>query len=335
MEELGVLKKRADRATFTDSAASIPGEGAAVAPEKGSSIKSGEGTTSRLPVNEQWIYRTHPAFREDRRREFLARLARPFWWSSLATQLVVFLILLALWPIPILNPIKLLVVLFHETSHVLAAWLTGGEVYGLALNSAGAGLTLGAGGNEVLIVAAGYLGSLLFGVILYALCGVWEPRDVWGVLALICCLAPWFRFLNEFTALFCVGTIVVMVLGFFLLTSDTKKFFIRVIATTCCLYPLIDVMSEYTHQHVTWGHAVASDVSQLAMLTGISEGTLTATWLLLGLTAVMSLVLWSSEKDAARQAKLSLFHHRREKHRREYWKYDPNDPSTIPHYTIQ
>ncbi len=160
-------------------------------------------------------------------------------------------------------------------------------------------------------------------------------EDVWGFLALLCCLAPWFRFLNEFTALFCVGTIIVMVLGFFLLTSDTKKFLIRVVATTCCLYPLIDVMSEYTRQQDAWGHGVASDVSQLAALTGISEGTLSATWLLLGLTAVMSLVLWSSEKDAARQAKLSLFRHWRTKNRREYWKYDPNDPSTIPHYTIQ
>lgn len=303
--------------------------------EQGSPVRQTSDNSARLPVDEKWIYRTHPAFREDRRREFLACLARPFWWSSLATQLVMFLVLLALWPIPILNPVKLLVVLFHETSHVLAAWLTGGEVYGLALDPTGAGLTLGAGGNEVVIVAAGYLGSLLFGAILYALCGVWEPRDVWGFLALLCCLAPWCRFLNEFTALFCVGAIVVMVLGVFLLTPDTKKFFIRVVATTCCLYPLIDVMSEYTHRQAFGGPETASDVSRLASMTGIPEGTLSATWLLLGLTAVMSLVLWSSEKDAARQAKLSLFRHWREKNRREYWKYDPNDPSTIPHYTIQ
>jgi len=31
----------------------------------------------------------------------------------------------------------------------------------------------------------------------------------------------------------------------------------------------------------------------------------------------------------------AVIRHWREKHRREYWKYDPNDPSTIPHYTIQ
>ncbi len=113
--------------------------------EKESPARQNGGHPARLPVDEQWIYRTHPAFRDDRRREFLDRLARPFWWSSLATQLVLFLVLLALWPIPILNPIKLLVVLFHETSHVLAAWLTGGEVYGLALDARGAGIALGAG----------------------------------------------------------------------------------------------------------------------------------------------------------------------------------------------
>jgi hypothetical protein len=288
-------------------------------------------------TREDEVYLTHPAFKEDRKRDLLRRLAAPFWRQSVYAQLAMFLVMLAIWPLPIVNPVKLLVVLFHELSHILMAYLTGGVVFGMAIDPGGAGVTLGMGGNEVLIVAAGYIGSLAFGILLYYLCAVWEPREVWAVLFLICCLSIVFRWLNIFTALFGVGAILIMGVGFFILADFVKKFLLRCVATTCCLYPIIDVGGEALEKTPTGfllnGAVIGSDVSRLARLTDIGAVYIGAFWIVIGLVVCINLVSWSAERDARQKVKLALF---RKKHKpREYWKYNPDDPSTIPHYTIR
>ena len=85
-------------------------------------------------------------------------------WQLLLLVLVVFL----LWHQPVAMPLRLLVVLFHEASHALAAILTGGRVEALTLNAAEGGHALVAGGNFFVIASAGYLGSLAIGLVILA-----------------------------------------------------------------------------------------------------------------------------------------------------------------------
>jgi hypothetical protein len=77
-------------------------------------------------------------------------------------------LLLVFWDNPLLWPVKILVVLFHELSHALAAVLTGGEVESIGLSIDQGGHTQTRGGFRFLILNAGYLGSLLWGVALLA-----------------------------------------------------------------------------------------------------------------------------------------------------------------------
>ena len=286
---------------------------------------------------EDVVYKTHPAFKEDRKRDALDRMERPFRRRSVLIQLALFVVVLILWPIPIINPIKLLVVLFHELSHVFAAYATGGVVFGIAIDPGGAGATLGMRGNEILIVAAGYVGSLFIGYVLYGLSAVWKPIEVWAVLFLLCCISPLFGWLNDFTAFFAYGTIILMFFCF-LLSEGIKKFLLRLIATTCCLYPVIDVMGEYLQEKADGfmikGESVGSDVSQLAALTGIPEIYIAIFWITTGLTMVYVLIRWASHKEASTEVKKSLIQYcRRKKLRRLF--YDPEDPDSVPTYTLK
>src|SRR5712692_8304995 len=55
----------------------------------------------------------------------------------------------------------------HELSHALVAILTGGQVLGIAIRLDGSGVTYARGGNLVLTASAGYVGSSVFGAVLW------------------------------------------------------------------------------------------------------------------------------------------------------------------------
>ena len=287
---------------------------------------------------EELLYKTHPAFEEDRKRDALRRLEEPFSKRSVAIQLVVFGLVFLLWKLPLLNPVKLLVVLFHELSHVLVAYLTGGQVFGIAIDPGGAGITLGLGGNQILILAAGYAGSLAIVWLLYTLSAVWRADEVWGVLFLLCCLSLVFHWLNEFTAFFGYGTLFLMFLGFAVLPDETRKFLLRLVATTCCLYPVIDIAGEVFQKRAEGfkigGAPVGSDIMRLAALTNIPAVLLTFFWVMAGLVIAVYLIHWSARKDAEVEVKRSLFRPRK-RMRFEHPIYDPCDSSTIQEYIIR
>ena len=93
-------------------------------------------------------------------------------WQMILISGIVF----ALWGSPVVTPLRILIVFFHEISHALAAIFTGGSVERIALYSNEGGLTITRGGSRFIISSAGYLGSLLIGVALF-LIAVNSARD--------------------------------------------------------------------------------------------------------------------------------------------------------------
>ena len=87
------------------------------------------------------------------------KLVRSHWQLALIPVLV-----FALWNTPVVFPVKVLVVFLHELSHGLAAVLTGGSIVAISLSVQQGGEATTLGGNGFIILSAGYLGSLLFGV---------------------------------------------------------------------------------------------------------------------------------------------------------------------------
>jgi hypothetical protein len=67
----------------------------------------------------------------------------------------------------ILYPITLLVTFLHEFGHAFGAAITGGSVKGMQINTDGSGFTKTLGGSPAVILMGGYIGSAIFGNILF------------------------------------------------------------------------------------------------------------------------------------------------------------------------
>ena len=89
----------------------------------------------------------------------------------------------------LLYPLRLFVTFIHEGSHALAATLTGGQAFQIAVMPDASGVTLTAGGWEPIIVMAGYIGASAYGAAMLALARrPGTARIVLGVSGLIVAL---------------------------------------------------------------------------------------------------------------------------------------------------
>lgn len=224
-------------------------------------------------------------------------------------QICFFLLLLALWQVPLHNPVKMLVVLFHELSHAFVAYATGGMVFGIAIDPRGAGITIGLGGWLTAIAAAGYVGSLLFGAVLYYLCALWSSREVWVALTLTAYLTWMVPFFNGFTGHFLIGTLTLLTAGIWL-RAGLQKGLLRVIATASCLYPILDVAGEIITQERAGfrfnGNLIGSDLGQMATITGLPMAGLVLFWIVLGGATVGWVMSRTADLDARTEVKRSL-----------------------------
>lgn len=248
---------------------------------------------------------------EDHRARLGAEAWRLAFRQSVLTQAGCFLAMLALWPAPIFNPLKLLVILLHEVGHVLAAYATGGMVFGIALDPGGAAMTLGHGGHLAIIVAGGYVASMLFGALLYYLAAVWEPMEVWCVLAAFLALPQVLRAFTSFTSVFSFLALVLFGLGLFL-SPFKKKLIIQSLATASCLFPILDVLAESWSGYASSGFLfnsspVLSDVSQLSGVLRIPAADLATLWIAVGIFVAVGMILVAARLEAAQARKRSLF----------------------------
>jgi len=288
---------------------------------------------------EVWL--THPAMAEERRERHRQALLAPYHRKALVVQLAIFAVVLALWPLPIINPVKLLTVLFHEMSHVGMALLTGGRVFGVAIDPGGAGITLGIGGSEGWIVLAGYAGSFLIGALLFLLSAKWDPAEVWLCLCVFVGATLMMGWLNEFTALFAWSAIILLALGQMFLAGGAKRFLLRVFATTSCLYPILDIGGEMFRLHAEGfriaGRVAGSDVSRLAEIAHAPPFLIGFLCCAVGLVLVVWLVDWTArhnaEEEARRSLRSPLLGYR--PRRRKTLHYNPNDPTTVREYRLR
>lgn len=186
-----------------------------------------------------------------------------------------------LWNYPVLYPLKLLVVFFHESSHALMTVATGGSVEALVIDPMQGGHVISLGGNRFLTLSSGYLGSLVWGVVIY-LIAVRTSRDKALMILLgIIIIAITVFFIRELFALtFAAITGVVLILMGWKLPMEINDLVLRVIGMTNMIYVPYDIYSDTIARS-----ELASDAFMLAEEFG------GATWLWGGVWLVVSLVL--------------------------------------------
>ena len=208
--------------------------------------------------------------------------------------MVLGVVVAALWVTPVLVPLKILVVFLHEFSHALAAWLTGGAVEGMTLSPMQGGTTTTRGGNLFLIISAGYLGSLLLGVVLFLL-ALRSDLDRWvmGVLGgvLVAIAVAYMR--EPFALIFCLGAGVVMLGIAHFLPHEVSDLALRLIGLTSMLYAPLDILDDTlrrTH--------VESDAVMLAREFGGTSQFWGGLWLVISLIVVALCLRFGAGRDS-------------------------------------
>ena len=149
------------------------------------------------------------------------------------------------WEGQVFTPLRLLVVFFHESSHALVAWLTGGQVREMVVNAREGGHVLAAGGNRFLTLNAGYIGSLLWGVLIYSVAATSRfDRVAMGMLAAAMAALSLFFASGLFSHLFGLATALAMILAARYLGEGLNDFLLRLIGLTSMVYVPHDIYSD-------------------------------------------------------------------------------------------
>ncbi|MDX8354271.1 M50 family metallopeptidase [Cognatiyoonia sp. IB215182] len=162
-------------------------------------------------------------------------------WQLLLLTALVF----AFWQTPVVVPLKILIVFFHELSHAVATILTGGEVISLSVSADQGGVVWSRGGNRFLTLTAGYLGSLLIGVgLLVAATRSKADRAIMaGCGAMMLVVAG--LYIRDFFALsFAISIGVAMLLMARFLDHAANDLALRVMGLTSMIYVPYDIFSD-------------------------------------------------------------------------------------------
>jgi hypothetical protein len=191
------------------------------------------------------------------------------------------------WDAPALLPLKLFVVMVHETGHAAATLLVGGRVDRVVLSGdeGGACLSLLPPGTlgQVVVFSAGYVGCALVGGLL--LLATYRFRLGRGVLGAAC---VWLAVMgvayagDVFTVAFCLGTALVLGLGAWLLPSAVVDVVNLFLAGFVSLYALFDLRSDLWDARVRG----MSDAALLAQQTYVPALVWAALWTVVSLAIV-------------------------------------------------
>jgi hypothetical protein len=194
--------------------------------------------------------------------------------------------ILFFWETGIVFPIKLFVVILHEISHAAAAILTGGTVKSIDFSMNLAGITKSAGGNMIITASAGYLGSLLAGVLLY-LSSKNKKLRIWftTILSVVLFLAS----VNLISGgLQTFLTILIAVLFYLLpryIPESINRVFLRFLGIISCLYIISDIKQDLLTTTLR-----ETDTQILEYMTGIPALLIGLVWFLVSVLVLFYLL---------------------------------------------
>ena len=199
--------------------------------------------------------------------------------QNLMLQMGLLCMMFYLWSSPALHPIKLMVVLFHEMSHGLMAILTGGDVVSIVITSDEGGACETAGGLELAIISAGYLGAMFVGgMILYLSRAKHVVPVVYGMLTLVLVAAVATVLEDEYSRTFASCLAGAFIFHGFVLPAGWGALFLRAIGTFACVYSLFDIYWDVLAERE--GPSTFNDAVAFSEITGFQPQAVGMAWML-------------------------------------------------------
>lgn len=199
-------------------------------------------------------------------------------WQLLLLTTLVF----ALWQTPVVVPLKILIVFFHEVSHAIATILTGGEVISLSISTNQGGEVWSRGGNRFMTLTAGYLGSLLIGIgLLIAATRTKADRTIMAACGIITLVIAGLYIRDLFALGFAIGVGIGMLLMARYLGHATNDLALRVMGLASMIYVPYDIFSDTIARS-----SLRSDARMLAEEFGGTTIMWGGIWLILSLIVI-------------------------------------------------
>jgi hypothetical protein len=213
--------------------------------------------------------------------------------SFLAGFILYFVLLWGLWDTVVVYPLKVFVVLLHEISHAMAAMATGGSVERIVLNANQGGAAYTRGGIPFLTLSAGYLGSLLWGV-LFVMLGfskLLRPRWIIGAVGVFVLLLTIGVVRGPFGLLFGLLFGGALVASAKYLSQKTNRILLLGLGLTSTLYAILDIKSDVLSRP-----ELRSDAAMLAEMTGIPTIVWGFLWIAIALLVSAWLLRWVARR---------------------------------------
>ncbi|MCY4398034.1 MAG: M50 family metallopeptidase [Gemmatimonadetes bacterium] len=181
-----------------------------------------------------------------------------------------------LWDTPVIYPLKIFVVMLHEISHGIASVSTGGTIERIVLDPAQGGACYCGGGNAFLTLSAGYLGSLIWGVVILAAVSARRIPNhlIVLIVGVLVVLLTGLYVRNGFGLLFGLAFGTTLIVAGRKLGAGASRVVLTALGLTSCLYAILDIKSDVLDRP-----HLESDAAMLADLTGIPTTTWGGIWI--------------------------------------------------------
>jgi hypothetical protein len=190
-----------------------------------------------------------------------------------------------LWDTVLVYPLKIFVVLLHETSHAVAAVATGGSIQRITLDPLQGGACYCPGGNAFLTLSAGYLGSLLWGGLMISAARSRRVRaDLVNALIGGLVIALTLLYVrNGFGFAFGVAFGIGMIVTSRKVTASLNRTLLLTLGLTSALYAILDIKSDVIDRP-----ELRSDAHMLAEITAVP----TLAWGVIWIGVALALSFW-------------------------------------------
>jgi hypothetical protein len=215
----------------------------------------------------------------------------------------------------LIYPIQLFATFIHESSHALAAFITGNSVLSLTVSPDTSGMvwSQSSGPSGLFISSAGYLGTTLFGILL----AIWMRYGLSSRLALFLCsgliavmtlvfgfVTPFWNLLSNvtfFSVVFTVASGAVLTAGLFAIAKFASpkwvNFSLAFLAVQCLLNSFLSLKTLFV---VTASSDASSDAANMAASTGIPAILWVVLWIIVSVIMMsIGVRLYASRKTTA------------------------------------
>jgi len=227
----------------------------------------------------------------------------PVNWRELWALVGIMAGVILLWSTPVVYPLKILVVFYHELSHAGAALLTGGSVRQIRIVPDEGGATETLGGSQFVILSAGYLGSMaLGGVVLVLAARTKYDRQIAAIMgvSIILSTALYVRPVQSFG--FGFGALVGagLIASARWLPASFNDFLLKLIGLTSCLYAVFDIKDDILDRP-----GIPSDAFLLAERTGLPTLLWGVIWLSIAVAGAVVFLILSCRPRATGRIRLN------------------------------